>query len=114
MAFVRLVPAVEVPPGKTRFVRAGNVPVILANYQGEIHAFHGLCPHRHNPLEGAVLWDYLLDCPFHHFQFDVRSGDNYFPKSVYPEDMPRLQSQVRPLRRYPVELREGEVWVDLA
>ncbi len=87
--------------------------MILANYQGEIHAFHGLCPHRHNPLEGAVLWDYLLDCPFHHFQFDVRSGDNYFPKNVYPEDMPRLQSQVRPLRRYPVELREGEVWVDL-
>ncbi len=55
--------------------------MIVANYRGAIHAFHGLCPHRHNPLEGATLWDHLLDCPYHHFQFDVRTGENYFPKT---------------------------------
>jgi nitrite reductase/ring-hydroxylating ferredoxin subunit len=87
--------------------------VIVANYQGEINAFYGLCPHRNNPLEGATLWDHLLDCPFHHFQFDVRTGENYFPKNVYPEDLPLLQSQLQPLRRYPVEVREDQIWVDL-
>jgi nitrite reductase/ring-hydroxylating ferredoxin subunit len=113
VALVRLVGVAEVPPGRTWFMKIGGVPVILANYQGEIHALYGLCPHRNNPLEGATVWVPLLDCPFHHFQFDVQSGENHFPKRVYPDDMPRLQSQVGPLRAYPVEIRGGEVWVDL-
>jgi len=54
---------------------AGGKPVILANYEGRIYALHGLCPHRCNPLEGAVMWDHLVDCPFHHFQYDVRTGE---------------------------------------
>ena len=89
------------------------MPVILANYEGVIHALYGICPHQNNPLEGATLWGPLLDCPFHHFQFDVRSGENYFPKRVYPDDMPGLRPQVRPLPRYAVEVRDGDVWVDL-
>lgn len=113
MAFVKLLRAEAIPHGRTRFVCSGETPIILANYQGRIHALHGLCPHKNNPLEGAVLWDNLLDCPFHHFQFDVRTGENYFPRNVYPKDMPHLEEQVRPLRTYAVEVRDGDVWVDL-
>ena len=113
MAFEKLARIEEVPAGKTRFVCAGDTPVILANWQGRIYALYGMCPHRNNPLEGAILWDHLIDCPYHHFQYDVRTGENYFPKNVYPEDYPELQEQVSPLRTYPVEMRGGEIWVDL-
>jgi 3-phenylpropionate/trans-cinnamate dioxygenase ferredoxin subunit len=58
------------------------------------------------------MWDNLIDCPFHHFQYDV-TGENYFPKNVYPKDYKRLEAQLRPLKIYAVELRNGEVWVDL-
>jgi 3-phenylpropionate/trans-cinnamate dioxygenase ferredoxin subunit len=51
--------------------------------------------------------------PFHHFQYDVTTGENFFPRNVYPKDYKRLEAQVRPLRTYAVELRDGEVWVDL-
>ena len=34
-------------------------------------------------------------------------------KNVYPKDYQRLESHLRPLRTYAVELREGDVWVDL-
>ena len=113
MPFVKLARADEIPPGQTRFFHAGKTPVILANCRGAIHALHGICPHQFNRLEGAILWDHLLECPFHHFQFDVRTGENHFPRNVYPEDLPHLQRQVRPLRTYAVEVREGDVWVDL-
>ena len=113
MAFVKLAAAQQIPPGQTHFVRAGDTPVILANYQGQIHALHGICPHQGNPLQGAVLWENFIDCPFHHFQFDVQTGENHFPRNVYPGDMPRLEPQTRPLERYPVEVRNGDVWVDL-
>ena len=59
------------------------------------------------------MWGPLLDCPWHHFQYDVRTGENQFPRNVYPEDLPGLDEQVKPLRVYPVEIREGEIWVTM-
>ncbi len=113
MAFVKVARADEIPPGRTRFRLVGPRPLILANLEGRIFALHGICPHQGNPLEGAHLWDNLLTCPWHNFQYDVRSGENYYPKNVYPEDVPELRRQLRPLPTYPVEIREGDVWVDL-
>ena len=49
----------------------------------------------------------------HPFQYDVTTAENYFPKNVYPKDCKRLEAQVQPLKSYAVELRNGEVWVDL-
>lgn len=103
----------EIPPGKTSFHCVGNKPVLLANWQGQIFAVAGLCPHQNNPLDGAVMWDSLIDCPWHHFQYDVRTGANHFPKNVYPKDYPRLDAQLKPLETYAVELKDGEIWVDL-
>jgi nitrite reductase/ring-hydroxylating ferredoxin subunit len=103
----------EVPPGQTRYYNVEGKPVLLANWSGRIYALSGLCPHRLNPLEDAVLWDHLVDCPWHHFQYDIRTGENYFPKNVYPKDVPRLQEQLKPLATYAVELRGSDIWVDL-
>jgi nitrite reductase/ring-hydroxylating ferredoxin subunit len=113
VSYVKLARAGDVPPGQIKFVWAGKTPLILANHDGTIHALHGICPHQHQLLDGAILWENLVDCPFHHFQFDVRTGENHFPKNVYPSDMPRLQEQVRPLRKYAAEIRDGDVWVKL-
>ena len=84
-------------------------PLILANYEGRVYAMFGMCPHRNNPLEGATMWDNLIDCPFHHFQYDVTTGENCFPRNVYPKYYERLESQVRPLKTYIVEVREGDL-----
>lgn len=113
MAFQKLARVEDIPPGHTKFICDGEQPVLLANYQGQVHALHGRCGHQGKPLEGAVLWDQLIDCPWHHFQYDVRTGENIFPKNVYPSDIPRLQEQVRPLRVYPVKVEDGGIWVDL-
>jgi nitrite reductase/ring-hydroxylating ferredoxin subunit len=95
-------------------IRAGRAePVILANWNGEIYALHGLCPHRMNPLEGATVCDYLIDCPWRHFQYDIRTGENHYPRNVYPADYPALQTQLNPIPAYRVELRGSEVWVEL-
>lgn len=113
MALVRIARTEEVPSGQTRFFRIAGQPVLVANVGGEFFATYGLCPHRGNPLEGATLIDSLLDCPWHHFQYDVRTGENHFPRNVYPEDLPVLKAQLRPLEKYRVEVRDGEVWADL-
>lgn len=113
MAFVRLARVEEIPPGRTAFCQIESRPVVVANVAGQFFALHGVCPHQNNPLIGACLYEYLLDCPWHHFEFDVRTGENHYPRNVYPDDMPELQEQLRPLRTYAVEIRDQEIWVDL-
>jgi nitrite reductase (NADH) small subunit len=113
VAFQRVARVGEIPPGQTRYFVVGRAELVLANRSGRIYALHGRCPHQGNPLEGAALWDNLLTCPWHQFQYDVATGENHYPKNVYPPDLPRLQAQVRPLRTYPVDIRGGEIWVDL-
>ncbi len=56
------------------------------------------------------MWDNLITCPWHNYQYDVETGRNHYPRNVFPED---LRKDLSPLRTYRVEIREGEVWVDL-
>jgi nitrite reductase/ring-hydroxylating ferredoxin subunit len=103
----------DVSPGRTRVCTIEGKLVMLANWDGHVFATSGLCPHRGNPLDGAVLWGPLVDCPWHHFQYDIRTGENYYPRNVYPKDLPALQEQLGPLETYRVELRGSEIWVEL-
>lgn len=114
MGFRKVARVEEIPAGKTGFFCLDTGPVVLANVAGEIFALSGVCPHRQNPLDGATLIEYLIDCPWHHFQFDVRTGRNHFPRNVFPEDVPRAQAQLAALSTYRVEVRDDEIWVDRA
>ena len=71
---------------------------MLAHWAGRFFALEGLCPHRQNPLEGAVHWDHLLD-PGIIFNTIFGRGENYFPKNVYP-NYAKLEEQLRPLRTF--------------
>lgn len=107
----------ELPPGSAKAARVGSLPIVLVNDEGQIYALYGLCSHQQRPLEGGTVWKGVLDCPWHHFQWDVRTGENIFPRNVYPLDSkPHLREQVRTLPTYPVSVVDGyvEVAVDEA
>jgi nitrite reductase/ring-hydroxylating ferredoxin subunit len=108
VSFRRLARAEEIPRGQTRWFELDGGPVVVANWNDAFYALAGVCPHRNLPLEGATLWDRYLTCPWHNFQYDVTSGENHYPRCVYPADM---KDQVRGLTAYPVELRGEEIWV---
>jgi nitrite reductase/ring-hydroxylating ferredoxin subunit len=110
VGFHRVARAEEIPPGQTRFFVLGDTPVVLSNCEGRMYAHYGLCPHQGFPLDGASLWDDLLTCPWHNYQYRLDTGENFYPRRVYPADM---QEEVARLRRFRVEVRDGEIWVDL-
>jgi len=111
--FVKLARVDEIPPGQTVYFSLEKGPVVLANYEGTVYAVSGLCLHKLNPLDGARMWGPYIDCPYHHFQYDVRTGANHFLRNVYPKDVPGIDAQLKSLKTYAVELRDGEVWVNL-
>ena len=100
--------------GGTKLVWVDNIPIVLVNDAGTIYALYGLCSHQNNPLEGGTVWKGVLDCPWHHFQWHIRTGENVFPKNVYPLNaMPHFREQVRSLRTYPVSIVEDYVEVEM-
>jgi len=111
--FVNLARADDILPGQTKFVPRESGPILLANYEGAIYAVSGICPHQMNPLDGAVMCGPRVECPWHQFQFDCRTGENHHPANAYPPDLQHLRKQMISLKSYAVEMRDGDVWVDL-
>ncbi len=109
--FVRVAALTEVPPGAMRAVEADGRRVLLVNVEGRIHALQARCPHRAAPLEEGTLWGAVIECPWHHYRYDARSGENLYPRNVYPDDLPHLRRDLRPLRRYEVRVEGGDIWV---
>jgi nitrite reductase/ring-hydroxylating ferredoxin subunit len=67
----------------------------------DVRAVDNRCPHMGFPLHRGTLHDGILTCHWHHARFDVATGGTF---DQWADD----------LRVFPVELRDGQVWVDLA
>jgi nitrite reductase/ring-hydroxylating ferredoxin subunit len=84
---------------KGRFVVHGGHRPILAIYdRGRVFALDNRCPHMGFPLERGSVEDGILTCHWHHARFDLESGCTF---DLWADDVPI----------FPVELRNGEVWV---
>lgn len=64
-----------IPEGKGIVVRLPNgTEVALFKVKGEVFALDNTCPHEGGPLGEGELTDYQIQCPWHAWDFDVRSG----------------------------------------
>ncbi len=109
--WVAVARAGEVRPGEVKHVEAEGESIALMNLDGAYYALSARCPHQGGPLDQGVLWQGSLECPWHHFRFDPATGANVYPASVYPDDLPQLRADLRSARTFPVEVREGQIYV---
>src|SRR3954468_20189488 len=72
--FVKLATLDDLPPGGSREVEHGGRIFALFNVGGEISAIDGICPHQGGPLADGPLDGTLVTCPWHGWQFCVRTG----------------------------------------
>ena len=56
-------------------VRLGSREFIVTRVNDELVAYPTLCPHQLGPLGSAPIDGGRVSCPWHGYQFDVRSGD---------------------------------------
>jgi len=87
-------------PGESRLLEYGEYRIALFNVAGTIFAIDDRCPHRQGPLSEGYLDGFLITCPWHGWQYDVRDGhcDTFAEKSV---------------ARYPVRVDDAGVHVTL-
>lgn len=100
-------PLDHITPGQGRCVIAGDRQIAVFRLRdGRMFALDNLCPHRAGPLsEGIVGLDHASQleaviCPFHSYKFALRDGRG-------------LDTELH-VRTYPVELRDGRIFVDVA
>jgi nitrite reductase/ring-hydroxylating ferredoxin subunit len=88
----------HVPPGTLHTVTAGDEELTLAHCDGGIYAVQSKCLHLEGPLGEGRLDGCVLTCPWHGWQYDVRTGENEFDLAIK-------------LRAYDVRVEDGEIRV---
>jgi nitrite reductase/ring-hydroxylating ferredoxin subunit len=73
--FVPVAKASELSPGQMKWVAVNGERRVLANVEGTFYAISDVCGHRNAPLSRGKLDGYLIECPLHYAQFDVRTGE---------------------------------------
>lgn len=81
----------ECPPGEALERVAGERIVALYNVEGTFFALDGVCPHQGGPLGRGCLSGAIVTCPWHGWQFDVRSGQHQLSRAL---QQPRFEVRV--------------------
>lgn len=97
---VRIAAVADVPPGHSAEFTSHNRIIALFNVDGEIYALDGVCPHAGGPLGKGTLNGAIATCPWHGWQFDVKTGRHCLTDAIRQP-------------KFPVEIRDGEIYVEL-
>jgi len=90
------------PEGEARAFEVAGERVVLCRADAEVCALHGICTHEDRPLDGGLVEDGVLTCPWHGARYDVRTGRVLALPAV------------RPLRVYRSRVEdEGSVHVEI-
>ncbi|WP_178916424.1 Rieske (2Fe-2S) protein [Natronomonas gomsonensis] len=73
--------------------------IALFYHEKEIYAVDNRCPHMGFPLVEGTVDEGMLTCHWHHARFELEEGDTFDP---WADDV----------QTFPVELRDGQVFLD--
>jgi nitrite reductase/ring-hydroxylating ferredoxin subunit len=99
--FVRVARLSDIQTTGCQTVHVEGHALALFASGGQIYAVDNRCPHMGFPLNRGTVKDGILTCHWHHARFDLASGGTF---DLWADDV----------RAFPVAIRDGEVWVDLA
>lgn len=86
----------ELPPGEARIVEREGLLLALYNVEGTFYVTDNTCLHRGGPLGDGFLEGTIVTCPWHGWQYDVRTGQH-------------LGSPTLRVRTYPVTVENEDV-----
>jgi nitrite reductase/ring-hydroxylating ferredoxin subunit len=72
----------EIPSGTARIVNAGDRELALFRVDGEFYATQSQCLHLEGPIGDGELDEHVVTCPWHGWQYDVRTGENEFDRAL--------------------------------
>jgi 3-phenylpropionate/trans-cinnamate dioxygenase ferredoxin component len=99
---VRVCAASEIPKGEVVAVTVGELPLAVVHCDDDrFYAVYDECSHAQVALSEGEIDGCTLECWLHGSRFDLRTGDPTGPPAT------------EPVAVYPVEVRNGDVYVTL-
>lgn len=116
--FIKAAEEKEIAPGGMKALTLNGREIVLCNYAGTFYAVERACGHAKARLERGALTGWILTCPLHYAQFDIRSGAALSgpapknPDSKHPDPAdPSLAT--KGLKTWPVKAEGGSLYIDL-
>ena len=100
MALQRVAQFADIPEHRGLEVEVAGTKIVLLRVGDQLRAYQGECPHAGAPLAEGALCNGRLICPWHKAAYRMEDGALCEP--------PALDS----LKRYPLQMRDDQVWVD--
>lgn len=100
-SLVRAATLAELQQKGQLLVRLDQQMIALFYSNDRVYAIDNRCPHMGFPLHGSVCKDGIITCPWHYARFDLASGGTF-------------DSWADDVRSFPVQIQDGEIWVDVA
>lgn len=98
MSYYRVGRSEDVPEGSGLQVKLGRDEIGIFRQGDEYLAINNLCPHRGAPLSEGFIEQEKVFCPWHCFDFHLRTGESTIA--------PHLS-----VTTYPVKVEGGEIFV---
>ncbi|MCB9233668.1 MAG: Rieske 2Fe-2S domain-containing protein [Bacteroidia bacterium] len=89
-----------VKEGRGRFALVNDKRLLFMRVKDELFCISPKCPHNGASLHAGLVSGYILACPLHRFEFDLRDGKNVSGEGYY-------------LENFPVEIREDGMYVGM-
>ncbi len=80
--FVKVANLSEFAAGTAQTVEVNGKTIALYNVGGTIYATDNTCLHQGGPLGEGMLEGDVVTCPWHMWQYNVRTGENLDDKSL--------------------------------
>ena len=74
--FVKVANLSDLEAGTCGTVEAGGKAIALFNVGGTVYALDNTCLHRGGPLGEGTMEDDVVTCPWHMWEYNVRTGEN--------------------------------------
>jgi 3-phenylpropionate/trans-cinnamate dioxygenase ferredoxin subunit len=90
----------ELDEGEKKPLLLEGDKILLLRQGGGLYAISNKCPHMDCPLSKGTLNGYVIQCPCHDWQFDIRSGEF-------------LNAGEIKVRAYETRVTDGKVYVNM-
>lgn len=100
MKWVQIAKREDIPDNTGFAVEVEGQAIALYRINSEIYAIEGVCPHAGGPMAEGSLNGCLAMCPWHGWEFDVKTGQCDFNPDIQ-------------VKTYPVKEEKGTIFIKI-
>jgi len=108
MASLLVQGAADLKPGEMKKFNISGTDLLITNLDGTFYAIANTCTHLGGSLADGLLENGVVKCPRHGAEYDVKTG-----KCVGKLSYLFVKKFTDGVQAYPVEIKDGQVYVQI-